>query len=82
MLDNTGSMEFYYWASSYSSIAAWGGTAIPTGTLDVYGFLTQSGSYGPELTPLAIVQVPEPSTILLVGAALAGLLAIRRRRVS
>ena len=33
-----------------------------------------------EFVPLSIVSVPEPSTWMLVGTGLLGLLALRRRR--
>jgi hypothetical protein len=81
MKDSGGNiMELYVWASSYSTCGALGGTPIPTGTVDVTGFLSQSGTFGPEMTPFSITSVPEPSTLALVGLGVAGLL-IRRRRI-
>jgi len=75
--DGTGTMELFDWVTSYSKCGAMGGTAVPTGPVDIYGFVDAfSGS--PEFVPLAIV--PEPSAFVLAGMGLLGLLAIRRRR--
>jgi hypothetical protein len=75
--DNTGSMTMFDWTTSYSGAAALGGTAVPTGPVDIYGFVDDFGSTA-EFVPLKIV--PEPSTVMLVGTGLLGLLALRRRR--
>jgi len=83
--DNTGSMTMFDYVTSYSTCGALGGTAVPTGPVDVYGFISIFPSSGlpggglPELTVTAIA-VPEPSTVMLVGAGLLSLLAVRRRR--
>ena len=74
-------MEMYFWYTSYSCDGAMVGTAIPTGPVDVVGLLSQSGTFGVEITPFSITPVPEPSTLALLGLGVAGLL-IRRRRVS
>ena len=74
-------MEMYFWYTSYSCDGAMVGTAIPTGPVDVVGLLSQSGTFGVEITPFSITSVPEPSTLALVGLGVAGLL-IRRRRIS
>lgn len=76
--DSTGSMTMFDWTTSYSVCSALGGTAVPTGPVDVYGFISYNTGGPAEFTPLLIV--PEPSTIVLAGLGLAGLLAIRRRR--
>jgi hypothetical protein len=68
--DGSGNIiETYVWASSYSVDGALGGTAIPTGTVDMTGFVSQSSTFPPEFTPFSIteVQVPEPSVLNLCG---------------
>ena len=67
-------MEVYDWASSYSVDGALGGTAIPTGLVDITGFVDQSGTYPVEFVPMSITAVPEPATLGLCGAG--GLLAL------
>jgi len=76
--DNTGSMTMFDWTTSYSVCGALGGTAVPTGPVDIYGFVDAFGT-SPEFVPLLIV--PEPSTLMLAGMGLiGGVLAMRRRR--
>ncbi|MGP8198561.1 MAG: PEP-CTERM sorting domain-containing protein [Limisphaerales bacterium] len=73
-------MEIYVWASSYSVDGAMGGTPIPTGTVDITGFVSQSGSFAPELTPMSITEaVPEPSTVALFGIGSTVCLGFLRR---
>lgn len=67
-------MEVYDWASSYSTAGAFGGTAEPTGPVNITGFVSQSGAFAPEITPFAITPTPEPTTLGLCGAG--GLLAM------
>jgi hypothetical protein len=73
-------MELYFWVTSYSADAAMIGTAIPTGPVNITGFVSQSGTFPVEMTPLAFTAVPEPSTVALVGVGLMGMFFIRRRR--
>jgi hypothetical protein len=70
-------MEVYDWASSYSTAGAFGGTPEPTGLVDITGFVSQSSTFPPELTPISITAVPEPMTMSLCGAG--GLLALMFR---
>jgi len=79
--DNTGSMTMFDWTTSYSAADQLQGKAIGAGnTYNAYGFVSYNPGGPLEFTPLALVAVPEPSSILLVGVGMAGLLALRRRR--
>jgi hypothetical protein len=73
-------MEIYDWASSYSTCGALGGTPEPTGLVDITGFVSQSGSFAPEMTPFSITSVPEPTTLSLCGAGALLALIFRLRR--
>jgi hypothetical protein len=62
------SMTMYLWASSYSTcgaIAASGG-AIPTGLVDMTGFVDDFGNSA-EFIPISITAVPEPAALSLCG---------------
>ena len=70
------SMVLYDWVTSYSTAASMGGTAVPTGLVDIIGFdsvFTSGVNSTAEFTPIGVISVPEPTTMGLCGAA--GLLA-------
>jgi hypothetical protein len=74
-------VTLFQYASSYSSAGALGGTAIPTGPVDITGIVdefTSKGVTSPEFIPFSITAVPEPTTLSLLG--MGGLLLARRRR--
>ena len=73
-------MEIYDWASSYSTAGALGGTPEPTSLVDITGFVSQSGTFAPEMTPFSITSVPEPTTLSLCGAGALLALIFRLRR--
>jgi len=79
--DNTGSMTMFDWTTSYSGATLLSNTPIGVAnTYNAFGFLSYNTGGPLEFTPLQLVAVPEPSSVLLVGAGLAGLMALRRRR--
>ncbi|MGO9246386.1 MAG: PEP-CTERM sorting domain-containing protein [Verrucomicrobiia bacterium] len=84
LTDATGAVQDYDYCSSYSAANALGNSAVPSGPVNVYGFMevypstALPGGGLPEFTVTSIV--PEPSAFVLAGMGLLGLLAIRRRR--
>jgi len=83
------SMTMYYWYTSYSCDGQLEGSTIPTGAVNVFGFLSSYPSvsagittWQDELVPTAFVAVPEPSSLMLAGIGLLSLLAVIRRRHS
>ena len=81
MTDNTGSMTMFDWVTSYSAADLLAGTPIGAGnTYNMFGFVSYNTGGPLEFTPLSLVAVPEPSSVMLVGTGVLGLLALRRRR--
>ncbi|HZZ28877.1 MAG TPA: PEP-CTERM sorting domain-containing protein [Pirellulales bacterium] len=82
---SSNSMVLFYWPTSYSSIdAAMYGQPIPTGPVDITGFMSVFAGPPavPEFTPILVTPVPEPSAFVLGGLSLLGLLAARKLRAS
>jgi hypothetical protein len=80
--DGTGSMTLFDWVTSYSTAAALGGMAVPTGPVNVIGFdsvFTSGGVSTAEFTPISITAVPEPATFGFIGGGALALVALFRR---
>jgi hypothetical protein len=79
--DGSGNMTLYDWVTSYSTCAAFGGTAVPTGPVDILGFDSVYNNAAPEFTPIEIISVPEPTALSLCAlGGLALLLKFRRQK--
>jgi len=88
--DGANSMVMYFWASSYSTTASYGGTPIPTGAVDMDGFVdyflnTSAGTIETEFVPTSITALtplptPEPSILNLCGAGSALAYVVSRFR--
>ncbi|HTR41053.1 MAG TPA: hypothetical protein VMH87_05510 [Pseudomonadales bacterium] len=73
--DGANSMTLFYWPTSYSSANAnMANTPIPTGPVDMVGFVSVFNSVA-EFTPISVTSVPEPTTLSLCG--IGGLLLLK-----
>jgi len=73
------SMELMDWASYLTSDAAFAGTTIPTGLVDIFGVDAVSGGVA-QLVPYQIVAAPEPSVLALATLGVGfGVWGFRRR---
>jgi len=80
LTDGTNTLEGFYWPSSYSAEDIYAGTTVPTGPVDVTGFLSEFGTGTAavlQFTPITITSVPEPTSLSML--ALGGIGLIRRR---
>ena len=76
------SMTLYYWPTSYSvENANLAGTAIPTGAVNMTGFVSVYSGVA-EFTPMTITAVPEPGTLVLLVAGLAAAVVVFHRKKS
>lgn len=80
LLDSNGlnPTTMFQYASSYSSAGALGGTAVPTGPVDLTGTVDIFDGAA-EVIPFSITAVPEPASISLLVLGGAALMARRRR---
>lgn len=85
LIDNTATNSFSNTQLLTITGHFWDGTSVlaPNSTLSLVtvGFIRQSGVNVPVTARLTIVMVPEPGTVLLLGAGLIGLVVARRKFV-
>ena len=65
------SMTLFDWVSSYTTCEAFGDQAIPTGPVDVTGFVDVFGAgatASAEFVPISITAAPEPASFGFIGA--------------
>jgi hypothetical protein len=82
--DATGTMTMFDWVTSYSTDGAMAGSAVPTGPVNMEGFVSYNTGGPEEFTPTSIqAVVPEPSVLALcgegAGAAMALFYAFRKK---
>ena len=76
--DAAHTMEMFQWASSYSTAAAFGGTPVPTGLVDMTGFVSIFGGNA-QFTPFTITAAPVPEPVS-TGLMAVGCVAMLMRR--
>ena len=79
------SMVWFFWESSYSTDGAMIGTSIPTGPVDMDGFVDYfANSSEAEFVATSITPVPEPAPIALgaISSILSGLFFYRVRKTA
>jgi hypothetical protein len=72
-------LTVFQYASSYSAAGALGGTPVPVGLVDMFG-IADVFSGTTEFIPFSFTAVPEPSTFVLGGLSLLGLMAAKKLR--
>jgi hypothetical protein len=76
------SMTLFDWVFSHTTCAAFGDQAVPTGPVDMTGFVsifTSGGVSTAEFAPISISAVPEPANFGLIGGGALALVALFRR---
>ena len=80
--DGSGSMVAYYWPTSYAAANInLFGQAVPSGPVNVTGIVDVFTGPQPEFIPISITPVPEPGSLVLLGAgfAAAAMMFLRRK---
>lgn len=78
-------LKLFLWANSYSSAGALGGTPIPTGAVDIDGFVdffNGTSEFVPFSISAATAATPEPTSLGLLLSGIAALGLLRRRRIA